>query len=223
MNRSEIKTTIKDSMQLDPGLVSNRERERYIRDTINDLSSLGVWEGAYEVTTATAPVTLPTTFSSLVEAYWNGKRLRKMDKRKLDGTIPAGQPLYCWTAIDPADGVYKLFTYPQINMSGKVKIDFSSKAIDIPTDSTGTGTDQNDLTTYGVPSEWHGIIADGATAMAHRKNGNYTAAKEYQTTYMTGKNTLYIAALERINSRPVENDVDEINPYAPDTFIPPTY
>lgn len=226
MDRREIKQAIRDAMRLDPGLIGNRERERFVNDTCRKLAALGVWEMAYAADVSASPAALPATFSSPVEARWDGRRLQLIDRSKVPSTIPKGAPVYYWVAIDPADGAFKLYTYPEINALGKLTVEYISKFVRIPTDETedGSGADSHDLSQYGVPEAWHSVVVDGAIAAAHMKNGNHLASREYQKAHDEMRQLLYVQAIEQMNSRPTEDEPDgglsltDLN-----IFIPPKY
>lgn len=222
MNRGEIKTAIKDAMKLDPGLINNKEREKAINEVLDELSALGVWMTSSSSTVNTTPVSIPATIAQVERAYWNGKRLRRADLEDVPETVPEGQPVWFWTAVDPADKVMKIYTYPKINASGTFLMEgIGRAATPIANDEVGSGADQTDLTSFGVPADWHTVIADGAIAKCHLKNGNYLARREYKASFEEQKGSRFLAGLEKLNQRRYQNEDDDPPRVGADTFISP--
>lgn len=222
MNRGEIKTAIKDAMRLDPGLINNKEREKAVNEVLDELSALGVWMTSSSSTVSTTPVAIPATVAQVERAYWNGQRLKRADLEDMPKTIPDGEPVWWWTAVDPATGVLKIYTYPKINVSGTFLMEGIGKAATpIANDETGSGADATDLTSFGVPADWHTIIADGAIAKCHLKNGNYLAKREYEGSFSKQRDLKYVAGLEKLNQRRFQNEDDESPRLSADTFISP--
>ena len=71
LNRTfkELQDAIKDEMQLDPGLISDRERKQFLNEALKDLGSMGLFEKTTQVTIEFGFARLPDDFVEMIRGY----------------------------------------------------------------------------------------------------------------------------------------------------------
>ena len=184
MNRLEIKQAISNEMQLDPGLVSNAERELFINAWLDDMASLGLLEKAVviEMTEGQYSVPIPANCITIVEVR-HGTKVLTLDRRRDGNTTGKTSSFYveAGTIIlqpppETADDLTIVMAYRPAHLTSDVGVP-------------------------DLPVSWHYMGVLYAVFRSHRKNGNIAMAREYQAEYEAKKAEKAREALMNYNSR----------------------
>lgn len=184
MNRADIKAAIQAEMQLDPGLVSNAERDLFLNAWLEDIASPGIFEKAttIAVSAGQAVVPIPTDVITLAEVRYGEREL-----------LPSGRVAYS-TLSNP---VYfcleggNLILLPAPVGADTLSLIYSYRPVPMTLD-----TDVPDL-----PYHWHFLGVLYGVFRSHRKNGNIAMAREYQNEYELKKAEKMRELLTAYNSR----------------------
>jgi len=175
MTLAELNAAIKTEMQLDPGLISDDERKRFINDCIVDLGGTSIFEKEIPINFVNGIATLPSDFIDFIALFRDNIFIKPAKiGRTTEGVIPryplievrphATETLTLWYTYSPA------------------------KLINL--------TDRPD-----IPQGFDNAIVDYAVARAHRKNGNIGLYREYMSAYENKKFELYQRLTRLENSR----------------------
>lgn len=171
----ELKNAVKTEMQLDPGLISDDERTRFINDCITDLGVQGGFEKRVDLVFTDGFASLPDDFVELIALYRGD------------------------TILKPASTDYATIGYipcfPQIELRPRTSETLSLWYEYHP--SALTLDDQRPDIPYGYDN----AIIDYAVARAHRKNGNIGLYREYMSAYEAKKYELYQHLTRLSNAR----------------------
>lgn len=198
----QLNEDIKTEMQLDPGLISDAERMRFINQAINDIGDLGLFEKEIDLPVEDGEAELPEDFLSPVCVRWqDGRILRPVPfvSAQSHSHNPVG-----FSIVGNALRTYPLST-------GTCKVLYNYRPQDV----------LNDDDVPDIPSGWDRLLVDHAVALAHRKNGNIQLFREYMQYYEMRKTSLITELLRKQNSRTNEvyNQEYAINPSTPFDYL----
>lgn len=203
---NDVMDAIDQEKQLDPGLISDDEKRRFVQDCLDDLGDLGVFERVIETQVTSGPVDLSvidgqeTGFDKIIEVYWNGRALDPVAPRSVDRNQEAGLPTGYWLVGS------QLYFYPRLapGVSGTLTVEMIYRP----------------LTVTDLPREWRRLLVIYGTHRCHKKNGSTFSAREYLTEYETRKTSLYNKALQKRNQRKTTNrGMNDRPPYMPFSTI----
>jgi len=176
MTLAELNTAIRTEMQLDPGLISDEERRRFINDCLSDLGGSSIFEKEVSLNFIDGVATLPDNFVDFI-ALFRGDTLIRPAKTQ-SGTAEGFVPRYPQIEVRP-------------NMTETLTLWYTySPAMLV------NSTDRPDIP-YGLDN----VIVDYAVARAHRKNGNIGLYREYMSAYENKKFEIYQRFTRLENSR----------------------
>lgn len=158
---AELNDAIKTEMQLDPGLISDAERKRFINDCILDLGGASCFEKSITLSFENGFADLPDDFVDFIALYRNDILIHPADTQH--ATV----------------GV--ISTYPQLEVRPHKDEDLTLRYTYAPAILVND-TDSPDLP-YGMDN----AIIDYAVGRAHRKNGNIGLYREYMSAYQDKK------------------------------------
>ena len=202
---AELQQAIATEMQLDPGLISDEERKRFINDCLADLGDMGLFEKEAVLTVTNGEAALPSDFVSLISVRWqDGRTLRPAS---LEEQIVGSGSKPVKFLLMPQ----KIRVIPAAD--GELMLYYGYRPAPLEAD-----TDVPD-----IPEGYDMLIVDYSVARAHRKNGNIGLWREYMSYYESGKLRLANELLRRINSRvtPMHNQHHEIMFDPLDSFMWP--
>lgn len=171
----ELSDAVKTEMQLDPGLISEVERRRFINDCISDLGGMSCFEKQASLTFTDGLATLPEDFVDFIALYRADKQIR-----------PA-------TTAHTTEGFISRFPQLEIrpHTTEALTLWYTYAPVALVND-----TDKAD-----IPYGFDNAIIDYAVARAHRKNGNIGLYREYMSAYESKKFELYQRLTRLENSR----------------------
>jgi len=183
VNRGEIKQAVRDEMQLDPGLISDAERNRFINYWLDDVASWGLLEKSITlpVLAGNNPITLPNNLIHLAEVIYEGRDLVPTSMRVSGEGNPVAYAL---------EG-RQLHLLPLPSVAGEVRLLYSYR----PEHLT------SDVDIPEVPNDWMLLGVLYTVFRAHKKNGNTAASREYQQEYEMKKGEKVREMLQHYNSR----------------------
>lgn len=189
---SELNTAIRTEMQLDPGLISDDERKRFINDCIMDLGGMSQFEKTVSLAFTDGFATVPDDFVDLIALYRDGKQVLPADiQHTTEGFIPC---------------------YPQIEVRPNTTETLSLWYTYAPAVLV------NDTDRPDIPGGFDNAIIDYAVARAHRKNGNIGLYREYMSAYESKKFELY-QRLTRLENSRVNVTLNLEEPISANTFV----
>ena len=183
LNRTfkELQDAIKDEMQLDPGLISDRERKQFLNEALKDLGSMGLFEKTEELDIEFGYADLPNDFVELISVKYGVRELKPMpDSNYGISENPIGYTLF----------YDRIATVPLI-ANGIMTLYYSYRPKTLVMD-----TDKPD-----IPNGYDKLLVDWAVGHAHRKNGNIALYREYLAAYSETKTALMTELTKRLNSR----------------------
>lgn len=194
MTLTELREAVRLEMQLDPGLISNAERTRFINAAIKDLSTIGLWytDKLYEGVTGTS-VTLPEGLDTIVDIYWNSRRLRPVERKAPPGEV-TGDPI----GFIPVGS--RLDLYPEPVAAGKLYLEYTYTGAELVLDE--------DEPNFHINVDM--LIINHAVALAHRKNGNVSMYREYMGYYEAKKQQLIDRLTREMNTKVRNSHGDEM-------------
>lgn len=183
LNRTfkELQDAIKDEMQLDPGLISDRERKQFLNEALKDLGSMGLFEKTTQVTIEFGFARLPDDFVEMIEVMYNGRILQPM---------PMGNYGISETPIGYTTLYDRIATVPQV-AACTLDLYHGYRPLSMVNDE-----DKPD-----IPNDYDKALVDWAVGHAHRKNGNIALYREYLAAYSETKMALMTELTKRLNSR----------------------
>jgi hypothetical protein len=169
----QINAAIKEEMQLDPGLVTDAERVRFINDCLDEIGGLQLIELEYTDTNVSSQYpTIPQGLTKIIALYWNGNKLTPMDSDIDFNSV--GQPV----GYVVQSGKVRL--YPKPSAPGELKWVYTGT----PPHCTETDIiDETSTAEPSLPENWHRLLITYACYRSHRKNGNIIMAREYKNDY----------------------------------------
>jgi len=177
----ELQDAVKSEMQLDPGLISDLERQTFINNAIADVGGIGLFEKPATLAVVNGLASLPDDLVDIIDVFYDGTPLTPVQRaQKLTGTTPVGYTIN-YNSIE---------TYPQI-ATGNIDVYYAYRPAPLVLD-----TDRPD-----IPNGFDKMFVDWAVGHAHRKNGNIGLYREYVSAYMETKATLMSELTRRSNSR----------------------
>jgi hypothetical protein len=183
----QLQDAVKTEMQLDPGLVSDTERQQFINDCLQDLGSLGGFEKHVTLSFTDGVATLPADYVDYIALFRGDVFIRPATAQyTTNGFIPR---------------------YPQIEVRPHATEDLTFWYAYSPA-ALSADSDIPD-----IPVGYDYAIVEYAVARAHRKNGNTGLYREYMSSYENAKAKLndYLTRLQNsrvqlvINNEGVEN------------------
>ena len=170
----QLNDAIKTEMQLDPGLISDEERKRFINDCLTDVGSAANFERQVPLYFSDGVAQLPSDFMEFIALIKDGRRVKPALNGRSNGFITR----YPLIEVFPKfDGILTLWYC------------YSPSHLELPTD------------TPDVPIGFDSAIVDYAVARAHRKNGNIGLYREYMAAYEDKKFAMYQRLTRLENSR----------------------
>ena len=197
---AELRTAITEDMKLNPGLITDTERNRFINRALLDLSDMQLFEKEVTLGYTDGVITLPDDFMSVVYVLrFNGAYLKVMplDAPPATGGTPVGY------IQKPAT----IELWPKPSGEGTVKMSYIYRLPQLTSDE-----EQPDL-----PNGYDDLLVDFAVALCHRKNGNMGIYREYMGTYNLTKESLRTELTRKLNTRIIQmQNSDSIPaPYTP--------
>jgi len=172
---AELNNAIKTEMQLDPGLISDVERKRFINDCIIDLGGMSCFEKTATLSLTDGVALLPEDFVDFIALYRGDKVISPANTHHTtDGFIAR---------------------YPSI----EVRPNATEELTLWYTYAPAAVTEDSDIP--DIPYGFDNAIIDYAVARAHRKNGNIGLYREYMSAYNDKKFELYQRLTRYENSR----------------------
>jgi hypothetical protein len=185
LNRTfkEIQDAVKTEMQLDPGLISDLERQTFINDALADLGSLSLFEKYATLTIVDGKAYLPDDLVAIIDVKFDNRYLIPVKRMiTMDSDKPIGYTLN-YTTIE---------VFPKIP-TGSIDIYYAYRPLSLVNDE-----DKPD-----IPNGFDKMLVDWAVGHAHRKNGNIGLYREYVGAYNESKMMLMAELTRRLNSRVV--------------------
>lgn len=187
----DVMDAIDEEKQLDPGLISDEEKRRFIQDALDDLGDLGLFEDVYTFT-GMNPIDLSrdsfdnfTGFQSIVNVYYKGRVVNPVSPRDINIEQTGNDPQGYWLVGT------KLFLWPAPTENVTILVELNKRPV-WPADLG----DEIDL-----PMEWRRLLVLYGTHRCHKKNGNVFSANDYLNEYERLKGSLVNQAMQRRNSR----------------------
>lgn len=177
-------------MQLDPGLISDLERQTFINDCIKEIGRTPLFEKYGDLDIVDGEVTVPDDFVELIELRYGNYLLKPSSLNSME----VGQTAPVRYAIT----YNKIQLYPALD-TGTVRMFYvyAPAMLADPDDKPD------------IPNGYDSLIVDFAVGKAHRKNGNIGLYREYMSAFNSGKGELVSELLKRSNTRvrnTIEND-----------------
>lgn len=196
-------------MQLDPGLVIDVERQRFINDFLDKAGNLQLLEKVLEETgVSTQYVDYPSDFNKLKRLYWyDGANYQLLEPiADTSNFSSSGKPI----GYNIEGNQVRLIPSP--STSGTLRWVYAY----IPAEYTGSnGGDTPDL-----PKTWDGAIVDYCCYRSHRKNGNQVASMQYYRDFKESLADAIRSYTARLNSKTYSQTEENVTTYDGDTFIP---
>lgn len=204
MTFAQINAAIQAEMQLDPGLVSDAERLRFINDGLSTIGSLQILE---KVTTTPTISQYPTKPVDLLRL--RGLYLEDVALVPANGSFDTDTTGTPHAYIIEGDDV-RLYPVPSASVSLRWEYTYSPVA----------GASITSSAIPDLPDGWDGLLVDYACYRAHRKNGNYLSSSQYRKDFdMTMGNKMREQISLMNSSKHVSGSSSR--PMSADRFIPP--
>jgi len=182
---AEMKLAMIDDMKLNPGLITDTERTRFLNRALLDVSDLNLFEKEASLVALNGVITLPDDFMNLIyiKHPTTGRYLKAI--RRPD-TILSGDNAIAY--VQDADSLQLI---PSVlgNVTYTVSYVYRLPALVLE-------TDQPDL-----PNGYGDMLIDFAVALCHRKNGNMGIYREYMGMYNVGKFSLATELTRKLNTK----------------------
>lgn len=189
MNRGELNAQIRSEMEIDPAIVSDVERYRYINRAIDDLGGLGFFEKSADLAAAANPVALPADYISALAVY-------RVDGTNLVPLSPVSS-LMSGTGLPVAyyilGGNMHLFPFEACT----VRMVYAYR----PAHVVETEGAEHDTSEPGLPLDWHSLIVPFAVALCHLKSGSIARYQQYLDAYQTMKTIKVSEYLQTYNTK----------------------
>lgn len=182
MNRGQIKSAIQTEMQLDPGLVSDAERNRFLDYWLDDVGSWGVLERTSTVTYSARAqeATLPETVIHLNQVILGNREL----KLAYGAELGVGEPRF----YSVSGNSLRLYPTPTENV--RLTITYSYRPEYLTSDSD----------VPEIPRDWIYLGVLYGVYRSHKKNGNVLMSREYNQEYEQKKAEKMREYLAKYNS-----------------------
>lgn len=201
---TDLRAAIVEDMRLNPGLIVESERDRFLNRALLDLSDMQLFDKDVSIAHTAGVITLPDDFMSVVGV------------RRSDGIWLKAMPL----DAPPATGdtvfgyMQKASTidlYPTPSSNGTVTMTYIYR---LP--KLALATDQPD-----IPNGYDDLLIDFAVALCHRKNGNMGIYREYMGTYNMGKESLRLELIRKLNTKilTMQNSDGVMRPSTPFDYL----
>lgn len=198
----ELRQAMVEDMKLNPGLINDGERTRFLNRALLDLGDMLLFEKLSEgIAHVTGVVAFPDDFASVSYIEIAGRRLSSMP----DTT-------YIMAGDDPIGYIQKsnsFVLYPKPTTDGTVDLCYIYRPASMVLDG-----DRPD-----IPNGQDELLIDYAVGMCHRKNGNNGVAREYMGYYNTGKAGLQLQLVTQLNSRILTIKTSEVTPSRPPDIL----
>jgi len=175
MNRGELNAQIKLEMEIDPAIVSDAERYRYINRGIDDIASLGIFENVADLEASSNPVQLPDDYIALIDAFRvdgiNLIKLTPVSSLRQGTGLPYGylivdKSMYL-VPFQPCD-IRLIYTHRPHYISEEEGV-------------------EHDASVPGLPEDWHPLLVTFAVALCHLKSGSIARYTQYLDAYQGRK------------------------------------
>lgn len=192
---TDLLAAMVEDMKLNPGLITNTERTRFLNRALLDLSDMNLFEKSVSLAYVDGIATIPDDFKSVVLIKSTDGRILKpvpFDSPAATGGTVVGY-LQMPTTIE---------MYPTPATDSTVTLLYRYRLAQLV-----NANDQPDL-----PNGYDDLLMDFAVALCHRKNGNMGIYREYMGMYNVGKESLRDELTQRINARIVTLGDSSANP-----------
>ena len=200
---AQINAAIQEEMQLDPGLISDAERLRFINDGLSEIGALQILEKVTETTTSDQYPTPPTGLLRLRALYTEDVRMSAVSGAA--DTTTTGTPY----AYIVEAGAIRLYPIPGDTVTLRWEYTYTPAEASIVTDTS----------IPDLPVGWDGLLVDYACYRAHRKNGNYLSASQYKKDFDTTLASRIRERVSQINSAQTTTDRHHTRPIG--DYFPP--
>ncbi len=195
----EINNAIKEEMRLDPGLVLDSERTRFINDCMDNIGALQLIELTVTQTLVVSQYpTSPTGLGKIRSLYWNDVKLAMLPSDK--DVNSTGEPI---GYILEADSVR---LYPKPMAPGSLRWTYTGTP---PYVTEAILTDETSSSEPALPVSWHSLLIEYACHRSHRKNGNILMANQYKKDYDSNMASKVRAYVSSLNSRRLDSSKPE--------------
>lgn len=208
---AELHTAIQEELQLDPGLISEAERRRFLNECLGQIGNLEHLFTSTTLSPSSGVVTIPSDLVKILWVFWD---YGNTGQCRLS---PMTMPKYTYgEAEKPTSYIYKGSTidlYPTPTGSADVTLYYSYRPAKL--------VDSDDVP--DIPEGYDQLLIDFAVSRCHLKNQNASMAREYMGYYKERKETLRDELLIQYNSilRQVEDLVhgDTKTPKTPYDYL----
>lgn len=181
---TELRAAMVEDMRLNPGLIVESERDRFLNRALLDLSDMQLFDKEVTIAHTAGVITLPDDFMSIVGLKrTDGVWLKAMP---LDSPPASGD-----TCFGYRQDAATISLYPTPSGNGTVSMTYIYRLPAL----TAAG-DQP-----AIPNGYDDLLIDFAVALCHRKNGNMGIYREYMGTYNMGKESLRLELTRKLNSK----------------------
>lgn len=200
----QLRNAVIEDMRLNPGLIIDTERNRFINRGLLDLSDMQLFFKDATLDHTAGVVTLPDDFMSVLGV------------RRTDGVWLNSIPDYYPPSVGdtPLGYIQKASTielYPKPTSNGQIALCYIYRLAQLTSD-----TEQPD-----VPNGYDDLLVDFAVALCHRKNGNMGIYREYMGTYNLSKESLRLELTRKLNTKimTMQNSDNVTMPVTPFDFL----
>lgn len=203
MNRGELNEAIKMEMEVDPAIVNDTERYRYINRAVDDLASVAMFEKMVTLDAEENPVPLPDDFIAEVAVY-----------RVSADSLVQLSPAHRYNSASGTPVEYFIMSNQMF------LIPFSPCEIRLiytyrPTGVSEIPGEEYDNSSPTLPEDWHPLIIPYAVALCHLKSGSVARYQQYLNEYTQRKMVKVAEYLKTYNARvrvprPFPLDIPEV-------------
>lgn len=192
MNRRELNEAIKLEMQIDPAIVNDLERYRFINRAVADLASTGLFEkmATPDLNATVNPVDLPSDFISEIGVYRvEGDKVVPLSPSPVYRSLVGGTPSEYFILNN------QLYLIPFSPCTIRLLYSYRPAGVSETEDEAG------DTSSPTLPEDWHTLIIPYAVAMCHLKSGSVARYQQYMNDYNERKSVKIMEYLKTYNSR----------------------
>lgn len=201
---TELRAAMVEDMRLNPGLITDTERDRFLNRALLDLSDMQLFDKDLSIAYTAGVITLPDDFMSVVgikrtDGIW--LKAMPLDSPPSVGETPFGY-------VQKADTIE---LYPKPTGNGTVTLTYIYR---LP--KLALAADQP-----AIPNGYDDLLIDFAVALCHRKNGNMGIYREYMGTYNMGKGSLQLELIRKLNTKilTMQNSDNTFRPTTPFDYL----
>lgn len=181
---AELRAAMIEDMRLNPGLITDAERNRFLNRALLDLSDMQLFDKEVSIAYVAGVIALPDDFMSVVGLQRSdGIWLKSMP---LDSPPTVGESPFGY--VQKADTIE---LYPKPTVDGTATLTYIYRLPSLTSDTQQPT----------IPNGYDDLLIDFAVALCHRKNGNMGIYREYMGTYNLGKDSLQLELVRKLNTK----------------------